>query len=100
MCLLHQQAPRSAILVGLPFSYNPTYQIIKHYLKKCQLSYLLQYPHIYPVPLERCWKDYPFVLVRAEQIKLFTSLWAREAHRFTDQPTVSSLNAGQFESWS
>lgn len=100
MCLLHQQAPYSAILVVLPFPYNPTYQVIKHYLKKCQLSYLLQHPHIHPDLLERCCKDYPFVLVTAEQIRLFMSLWVREAHCFTDQPTVSSLNAGQFESWS
>lgn len=27
-------------------------------------------------------------------------LWVREADCFADQPTVSSLNAGQFESWS
>lgn len=100
MCLLHQQAPCSAILVVLPFPYDPTYQVIKHYLKKRQVSYLLRYPHIHPVLLERCCKDYPFILVKAEQILLFTSLWVTEAHCFTDQPTVSSLNAGQFEIWS
>lgn len=100
MCLLHQQPPCSAILVVLPFSHNPTYQVIKHHLKKCQFSYLLQYPHIHPVLLERCCKDYPFILVRADQIRLFTSLWVREAHCFTDQPPASSLNASQFERWS
>lgn len=91
MCLLHQQGPCSAIL---PFSYSPTYQDIRHYLKKCQLSYLLQHPHIQPVLLESSCEDHPFVLVRDEQIRLFTSLWLREAHCFTGQPTVSSLNAG------
>lgn len=100
MCLLHQQAPCSAILVVSPFSYNPTYQVIKYYLKKCQLSYLLQYPHIHPALLERCCKDHLFILVRAEEIRFFSSLWVGEIHCFTDQPTVSSLKAGQFESWS
>lgn len=100
MCLLHQEAPCSAILVVLPFSHNPTYQVIKHYLKKCQLSYLLQYPHTHPFLLESCCKDCHFVLIKAEQTRLFMSPLVREAHCFTEQPTVSSLNAGNLESWS
>lgn len=79
MCLLHQQAPCSAILVVSPFSYNPTYQVIKYYLKKCQLSYLLQYPHIHPALLERCCKDHLFILVSWRDQVLFISLGRRNS---------------------